>query len=234
MAKLKARAVLSQLKKGGKACYQLIPQLANTVDEATVVKLVANQTRSTETVARMYVDALGMVMRKLLTEARPFMLTDLFKGSLAIGGSIPTVNTALDPAKNPIKAIFIPNGKLSNVAKNLELENISQGVGAILYSIDQLGNGAILTSTEAPVYANGSKIGIDTSDVQTGVWLEDIESGRIVAVATVLKSDENTIDAKFEELPENGKYLFVVATRNCMGEEYSVERLTRYVEVKVA
>lgn len=231
--KIKAKAILSGLRKGGKPCYQLVAQLKNKVGDEEFLNRAAAKTGESLARARLWADAFSMTARECLLEARPFVLTNLMRGSLVIGGSVTAVNAALNAKDNPIKPTLSPIGTLKSLADAFSGENVTLGIGSILYSVDQLGKGAVLSSTSAVVYVNGAKILTAAGEEGTGVWLED-STGTVVAIAEILRSDENTIDCRFPELPEDGSYRLVIATRNGLGEEYGVERLQRNVKVSKA
>ena len=67
----------------------------------------------------------------------------------------------------------------------------------------------------------GQRLGISPDNPDEGVWLSNPETGRTVAMATVERSDDQTIDCFFAEPPTPGTYTLVVSCRN--GERESLK-----------
>ena len=230
MAQVKFRTVLSTLQKGGKACYQCVPVFENKVDETAFLKEVAAITGESVARARLWVDAFGMVARKLNLAARPYNL-GFMRGTLAIKGSVDAANAKLDPAVNKIVPVLIAAGTLKSSADGLEGVNVTPSVGAILYSIQQAGQDTpnVIVGTGGIIVINGNFILTADGD-DTGVWLEK-KDGTIAERATITESDHNTIDCTFAELPADGQYKLVIATRDGRDSSFGVDRLERNVTV---
>ena len=231
MAKIKFRTALSALKKGGKACYQCVPVFENKVTEAKFLAEVAKITGESSARARLWLDAFGMVARKCNLDARPFNL-GFMRGSLAILGSVDAANAKLDPKVNKIVPVLMPLGTLKDLVSVFDAENVTPSVGAILYSVQQVGQALpnVIAKGGAVVVINGNFI--ETADGEdTGVWLE--KDGVIVERGTISESDHNTIDCTFPDgdFPEDGQYKLVIATRDGKDASYGVDRLERNVTV---
>ena len=231
MAKVKFRTALSALKKGGKACYQCVPVLESKVTEAGFLAEAAKITGESVARARLWLDAFGMVARKCNLDARPYS-TGYMRGSLSIIGSVDAANAKLDPKVNRIIPTLVPLGTLKDVPSPFDAENITASVGAILYSIQQVGQAApnVIVKGGAVVVINGNFI--ETADGEdTGVWRE--KDGVIVQRGVISQSDHNTIDCTFEDedFPENGQYKLVIATRDGKDATWGVDRLERNVTV---
>ena len=230
MAQVKFRTVLSALQKGGKACYQCVPILENKVDEAKFLADMAAITGESVARARLWLDAFGMVSRRYNLDARPYNL-GFMRGTLAIKGSVKAANAKLDPAVNKIVPVLIAAGTLKSSAEGLEAVNVTPSVGAILYSVQQAGQDKpnIIVGAGGVIVINGNFINTEDGD-DTGVWLEG-KDGTIIERATISDSDHNTIDCTFAELPEDGQYKLVIATRDGQDESFGVDRLERNVTV---
>ena len=68
------------------------------------------------------------------------------------------------------------------------------------------------------VLIEGRRLGISPDNPDEGVWLEDHKTGKIVATATVERSDSQTIDCVFTEPTLPGSYTLVVSCRNGASE----------------
>ena len=231
MAKIKFRTALSALKKGGKACYQCVPVFENKVTEAKFLADVAKITGESSARARLWLDAFGMVARKCNLDARPFNL-GFMRGSLAILGSVDAANAKLDPKVNKIVPVLMPLGTLKGMVSVFDAENVTPSVGAILYSVQQVGQTSpnVIVKGGAVVVINGNFIQTEDGE-DTGVWLE--KDGVIVQRGTISQSDHNTIDCTFADadFPPDGSYQFVIATRDGKDESFGVDRLERKVTV---
>ena len=90
---------------------------------------------------------------------RPYS-TGYMRGSLAILGSVDAANAKLDPKVNKIVPTLVPLGTLKDVPSPFDAENITASVGAILYSVQQVGQASpnIIVSGGAVVVINGNFI----------------------------------------------------------------------------
>ena len=169
MAKVKFRTALSVLKKGGKACYQCVPVLENKVTEAGFLAEAAKITGESVARARLWLDAFGMVARKCNLDARPYS-TGYMRGSLAIIGSVDAANAKLDPKVNRIVPTLTPLGTLKDVPSPFDAENVTASVGAILYSVQQVGQASpnIIVKGGEVVVINGNFI-LTADGADTGV-----------------------------------------------------------------
>ena len=231
MAKVKFRTAMSVLKKGGKACYQCVPVLENKVTEAGFLAEAAKITGESVARARLWLDAFGMVARKCNLDARPYS-TGYMRGSLAIIGSVDAANAKLDPKVNRIVPTLTPLGTLKDVPSPFDAENVTASVGAILYSVQQVGQASpnVIVKGGEVVVINGNFI-LTADGADTGVWLE--KDSVIIARGVIGQSDHNTIDCTFPDgdFPEDGQYKLVIATRDGKDESFGVDRLERNVTV---
>ena len=111
-------------------------------------------------------------------------------------------------------------------------ENVTASVGAILYSVQQVGQASpnVIVKGGEVVVINGNFI-LTADGADTGVWLE--KDGVIIARGVIGQSDHNTIDCTFPDgdFPEDGQYKLVIATRDGKDESFGVDRLERNVTV---
>ena len=117
---------------------------------------------------------------------------------------VPTVR-ALNPLKSAIAAI-----SPANITVGLTC-TVASAMDAVTKRLSEI------TGTNR-LLIQGMKLGISSDNPDEGVWLADPKTGDVVATATVERSDSQTIDCVFEDLPEPGTYTLVVSCRNGMRE----------------
>ncbi len=157
---------------------------------------------------------------------------DAIHVTLKITGSGVSADAKPDPKVNKLLPSLQPKGVLLDAMLGAKAVNITLTIDATLYSVEQIGAGSpnLLTTAGATILATGRNILTQTTD-ETGVCLLDSD-GLVVKNATISRSDTNSVEFSFEELPENGTYTLAILTRNGQGEEeYGVSQLERKVEV---
>ena len=127
--------------------------------------------------------------------------------------------TAMDPLKSALGAADVVN----------KTEGAKPSIDSVLdtltgeYDEIKIGN---------PLYVAGKDISLDTEKADEFAALRNRKTGALVCKATVTRSDNQTLDCKFEggEV-EPGEYLFVIQTRSGLGEDFGVATATRVVKV---
>ena len=127
--------------------------------------------------------------------------------------------TAMDPLKSALGAADVVN----------KTEGAKPSIDSVLdtmtgqYDEIKIGN---------PLYVAGKDISLDSEKTDEFAALKSKKSGAIVCKATVTRSDNQTLDCKFEGVAvEPGEYVFVIQTRSGLGEDFGVATATRMVKV---
>ena len=127
--------------------------------------------------------------------------------------------TAMDPLKSALGAADVVN----------KTEGAKPSIDSVLdtmtgqYDEIKIGN---------PLYVAGKDISLDTEKTDEFAALKSKKTGAIVCKATVTRSDNQTLDCKFEGVAvEPGEYVFVIQTRSGLGEDFGVATATRMVKV---
>ncbi len=152
---------------------------------------------------------------------------------LKITGSSTDASKAPDPKVNKLLPNLQAKGELAEAVVGLEAENVTVTIEAILYAVEQTGAGEanLLTTAGAAIVATGRNILTESGD-DTGVFLLG-QTGAIAASATIARSDTDSIEFSFAELPADGEYTLAILTRNGMdAETYGVTQLERKVTVR--
>jgi len=127
--------------------------------------------------------------------------------------------TAIDPLKSALGEATVVN-KTEGAKPSIDsvLDTLTG-----LYDVIKIGN---------PLYVAGKDISIDSEKSDEFAALKDKKTGAVVVKATVTRSDNQTLDCKFEGVTvEPGEYVFVIQTRSGLGEDFGVATATRNVVV---
>ena len=127
--------------------------------------------------------------------------------------------TAIDPLKSALGDVSVVN----------RTEGAKPSIDSVLdtmtgrYDEIRIGNA---------LYVAGKDIALDTSKADEFAALKSKKTGAIVCKAMVTRSDNQTLDCKFEGAAvEPGEYVFVIQTRSGLGEDFGVATATRLVRV---
>jgi len=235
MDTLKVKAVLSNLTKGGRPCYQLYVRDAKPMAQDEFVKKFAAAIGKTAAEARFINDVHGQVFCEGIVQNR-IVNTGSLRGFLTIGGSVESVGAPVDPVNNPVAAVILAHGELKDSVAGVIAVNETLVVEAALYTV-QYGTSDLLNTIEGTgtVKGNGKGLLITAANADEGIWLETL--GGVVASekATITANDENTVNFAFAELPETtdgDQFRLVIATRNGLSkDDYGVVRLERIVRI---
>lgn len=232
MDAIKVKAVLSNLKKGGRACYQLHVRDPKPMSQEEFIALFAKQLGKPKAEARYISDVHGQCFCAAIMQNK-VVNTGSLRGRLQARGSIPTANAPLDPERNPIVASIVAAGELKACVADVVALNDTSTVEAVLYTV-QYEDAPGLNTIEGTglVRINGRGLRLDPENADEGVWLEGEDGILATDRAVVAQNDENVIDCSFAELPPAGTYRLVILTRNgAPKDEYTVTRLDRLVKV---
>ena len=101
-------------------------------------------------------------------------------------------------------------------------ENVTNGLSCTVVSVmDSVTKRLSEITGTNRVLIQGRKLGISPDNPDEGVWLADSKTGKVVANATVERSDTQTIDCVFVDPPAPGLYTLVVSCRNGARETLS-------------
>jgi len=230
------KAVLSNLTIGTTPVYRVIPKDVKHLSEADFLALVAEKAGQDVVQARFWLDSFRDVLFTSLMN-NIAVDTGFMYAKLAVGGSLTSASQQPNKVANPVRANIHAKGALADTIAAVECVNDTVTVEAVLYEIMQDGASAAnrIESTTARVVINGNRIKLDSTQTDNGVYLADAVTGAKLKDATVSYSDQGVIYATFPQLPTNGRYKLVVATRNAESEEaYAISLVSRLVDVAVA
>ena len=231
--KINVKAVLAKTPVGETAKYRLIVEGTRKVDETQFVALLSEKAKAEDVVARFWLDAFRGTLFDLLAKNAAVDLNFLF-AKLYVGGTVASMGDQPNTTENPVRGRIYFKGPFAERLAQIELENDTVTVAALLYELQQDGvdEQNRIESTSARIVVNGSAIKIDPEREDEGVWLEEPESGIKLAEAVIIKSDSSTCHCKFTTLPPTGKYKIVIATRDGKDPEtYALAKATRNVRV---
>ena len=233
MKKIKVKAVLSNLRVGETPIYRMIPENVTKVYETEFLERISAKMGQDVVQGRYWLDAFRDVLFQGLAKNESFELSFL-NAKLHVTGSLS--KSAEQPTKlaNPVKPRIYLKGPLAEALMEIDVENDTLTVVAVMYELMQDGASDVnrIEAADRRIVINGSKIKIDPAQEDNGVWLENIKTGVKVAEATITHSDSATCHCSFATLPEAGKYRLVLATRNGeSADAYALAKVTRNVFV---
>jgi len=231
--KIPVKSVLSNLTVEGQPCYRLLVANTKKIDESEFLRLLSKKTGMDETKCRYWSDNQRDVLYSCLAENGSVDIGYLY-AKLYPTGTIATLTDQPTKEANPVKARAFFKGAFAQKVAQLELENLTLTVNAILHEIMQDGASDLnrIESSTARVVINGNEIKIDPEQTDNGVHLESMTTGVTVATAAVSYSDASTCHCTFPTLPPTGRYRLVLETRNGENpDDYALARVTRIVQV---
>ena len=233
MATITAKAIPSNLEVGEQSLYRLVPKNTVKFTEDEFLAALAEKVNQDKIQARYWCDAFRDVLFTKLLSNFAVDLGFLY-AKLHIGGSLNSATEQPSKEKNPVRARIFSKGILEEAFDAVEVINDTQTIAAVLYEIMQDNASDVNRIEEANtrVVINGSKIKVMADREDEGIWLENIDTGIVVATANVSYSDESTAYCTFATLPSTGRYRLVVGTRNGEdADEYALAKVTRNVYV---
>ena len=235
MAKLSYTTTLSTFKKGDNSpCYKAHVKHNGTVSSEDFVKLLAERSgENKERVRYIWELAQAEIIRQL-SEGNRLELESIAAG-IAVSGSFDSANAAWDREKNKLSPFINAKGEFKAALANLETVNVTQGAKPVILSVlDTIHqtDGLIVGGDEVDLLISGKDLAVNEEAEDEGVWLED-SKGVIVATATVTMSDKSIINCHLPNVPGDGEYKLVVATRGGLGEEFGVAIAKKSVKVEI-
>ena len=197
-----------------KHLYRANVQANGVVGHEELAKLVADRTKQDASLWKYFLDVLADEIDNQMLEGNRIKLGRLFTG-FAIRGTFTNEDDQFDPEKHKLVATVRMLDPLRNAMDAVVPENVAVGISCIVSSVMD----AVTRRTSEIVGTNrvliqGKRLGISPDNPDEGVWLADPKTDRIVATATVERSDSQTIDCVFAEPPAPGMYTLVVGCRN--------------------
>ena len=232
MAKLLFNAVPIKLKIGEKARYRLAVRQNGQIGEKTFKKRVAKRCGYDESVVGCVMDGCGGQMGEELANGNRVDIGWLHAFNVC-RGSADSSKDPWDPSKNRLVASFYAKGVLKECLDSVEMQNVTDGPSVFILHIadtEAVIDGTISGTTDVLARATGSGLKVDPDSPEEGIWLEDAKDV-IVAVATVVEAASEYVSFRFAELPPDGTYTLVIASRNGMGEDFGVAMGRRKVTV---
>ena len=153
-----------------------------------------------------------------------------------VKGSFGTKDAKFDPTKNEVIAVAITVGETRNcVPSDAKMVNVESKPDPVIHTIaDKEHEEEGVLYVDGTVYVQGKYLAPDASNAGEGLFLLNPTTKAVVATATVAKSDQQLVNATFEEWPEPGEYLLRLSTRGGWGMDYSLVSVTKPVTVKAA
>lgn len=153
-----------------------------------------------------------------------------------VRGAFMTKDAKFDPSVQEVIAIAVTYGSARNcIPEGTKFVNTVSKPDPVVHSIvDKEHDEEGVLYVGGTVYVQGKFLAPDTSLEGEGVFLLDPTTKEVVATGTVVKSDQQLVNATFETWPAAGDYLFRLSTRGGWGEDYSLCSVTKSVTVREA
>ena len=198
--------------------YHANVQTTGTIGRNELAELLAARTKQDVSLWRYFLDALSDEIAAQLLAGYRINLGQLSTG-FAIRGAFKSEDEQFDPERHQLVATVRTLDPLKSKLAEVSPTNITVGLTCMVGSAMDAVTKRLseITGTNL-LLIQGMKLGISPDNPDEGVWLADPKTGEIVDMATVERSDSQTIDCFFNEPPEPGVYTLVVSCRNGMRE----------------
>ena len=221
---IKFKTVLSNLTKGGKACYFAIPLNNGTEylkerykEIGTLINMSAPFAQTASNICLDKMVELALSGARIETENISMYVTA--KGGFA------STSDKWDPDRNSLHLVVNLKGELKKALENIKFVNTTEGIVArITYASDDVArvNGQISGLTTATIELAGEGLNLDTSSDDQGVWFCDAEK-TIVSKLVVTARTEQTLDCHpSTELAQGDGYLMVATNNSEAGKGIAV------------
>ena len=122
---------------------------------------------------------------------------------LAIRGSFSSEDEEFDQSKHKLAAVVRTLKPFKDTVDKVVPENVTGGLSC---RISSAMDSVTKRLSEITGIIEGRRLGISQDNPDEGVWLVDSNTGDRVATAVVERSDSQTINCVFNELPSPGMY----------------------------
>lgn len=198
----------------GKKLYTAHVQTNGTLDKDMLAERLAVRTKQDVALWRYFLDALGEEIKTQILAGYRINLGQLSTG-FAVKGSFQSEDERWDAAKHQLIATVRTLDPLHSALKAIEPENITLGLTCTVYSaMDSVTKRLSEITGTNLLLLQGLNLGVNTENPDEFVVLVDSETDEVKATATVVRSDAQTIDCRFETPPAEGTYTLVVSCRN--------------------
>ena len=149
-------------------------------------------------------------------------------------GSFDGSDATFDLNRNMLRVSTYAKPVLRDCLKNVTPRNVTHGLRATIFSIqDNVSKEEGVVTVASKILVAGTNIYMDPAndDEWCGLFTK---AGELVARATVLRNDSATADISFNELPEDGDYIFTIFARNGAPTDRMPATARRAVKVRKA
>lgn len=210
---IEVKAILSNLAKGDKPFYRLVPQGIVTITKDQFMMLLADHLGVAPSDAQYTLDRAWSLILNLVMQNKRIELPYL-SFSLAVTGSVKSMTDQPTKEKNPVVLRMLVKGEAAEKIGGVKVMNVTVTIEASLQEVKQTGASAVSRiENENDVIVNGNGLTINAAADDEGAWLE--KSGTLVKKAELKSSNDNEARFNFGSLAgiENGVYDLCVATR---------------------
>ena len=198
----------------GKTVYRGNVQTNGTLDKEMIAQRLAVRTKQDVALWRYFLDALNDELANEILAGYRVNLGQLSTG-FAIKGSFQSEDERWDAEKHELIPTVRTLEPLHSALKAVKPENITLGLTCTLYSaMDSVTKRLNEITGTNLLLLQGLNLGVNTENPDEFVVLVDPETDEVKATATVVRSDAQTIDCRFETPPAEGIYTLVVNCRN--------------------
>lgn len=198
----------------GQVVYRAVVQTRGVIGKEELVQRLAVRTKQDASLWGYFLDALAEELATQILAGYRVNLGQLTTG-FAVKGSFLSEDDRWDPARHQLVATIRALDPLKSALSAVLPENITLGLVCSLYSVmDKVTKHLSEITGSDQLLLQGLNLGINPDAEDEFVALVDPVSGESKAVATVLASDAQTIDCRFDEPPAQGIYTLVVSCRN--------------------
>ena len=204
-----------------KALYRANVQTNGTIGRDELAERLAERTKQSASLWRYFLDALSDEIAAQMLAGYRINLGQISTG-FAIRGSFMSEDEAFDPERHQLIATVRTLDPLKSAMSAVLPENVTLGLSCSVAAVMDAVTKRLseITGTNQ-LLIQGQRLSISPDNPDEGVWLEDPKTGEIVAMSTVERSDDQTIDCVFTEPAAPGTYTLVVSCRN--GERESLK-----------
>ena len=198
----------------GKTVFRGNVQTNGTLDRDMIAQKLAERTKQDVALWKYFLDALNAELAEEILAGYRVNLGQLSTG-FAIKGSFQSEDERWDGEKHQLIPTIRTLDPLHSALKAVKPENITLGLTCTVYSaMDSVTKRLNEITGTNLLLLQGLNLGINTENPDEFVVLVDPETDAVKATATVVRSDAQTIDCRFETPPAEGTYTLVVSCRN--------------------
>ena len=198
---------------GGVKVFRATVLTNGTIGSDEIAAEIATRTKQSKGLVTYFLNSLNEVLEKKMVAGYRVNLDQLATG-LAVKGSFKSEDDRWDSERHTLVATIKALDPLKSALAAVTPENIVVSLTCSVKSLMDFVTkelNAITGSNE--VHIQGLNLGIDVDNPDESVTLVD-DDGKVVATATVIESDQQTINCRFATPPAPGVYTLVVSARN--------------------